>query len=125
MLILASNPALGLFFILLLIVSMKIAKNKHGILLSYKGFRHVKNKYKDNLFIINIAGSSDFKLDEKEILFLKKKGNINKSCKLLIIHDSDIMLKSLFEALHLETFSDHIYQTNSIDHNLKQYEVSA
>ena len=124
MLILASNPALGLFFILLMIASVKISKNKYGISLNYKGFQRIMEKYKDRLFIIDISGDSNLELDSKEVDFLRNKDNINKSSKVLIIHDSDISLKELFIGLGLDNFSDHIYQTNTIDHNLKQYRPS-
>lgn len=81
-------------------------------------------KYKDRLFIIDISGDSNLELDSKEVDFLRNKDNINKSSKVLIIHDSDISLKDLFIGLGLDNFSDHIYQTNIIDHNLKQYRAS-
>ena len=124
MLILASNPALGLLFIFLMIVSVRISKNKYGISLNYKGFQRIMEKYKDRLFIIDISGNSNLELDSKEVDFLRNKDNINKSSKVLIIHDSDISLKDLFIGLGLDNFSDHIYQTNTIDHNLKQYRPS-
>lgn len=124
MLILASNPALGLLFIFLMIVSVKISKNKYGISLNYKGFQRIMEKHKDRLFIIDISGNSNLELDSKEVDFLRNKDNINKSSKVLIIHDSDISLKDLFIGLGLDNFSDHIYQTNTIDHNLKQYRPS-
>ena len=125
MLILTSNPVLGLFFIFLMIASMKISKNRYGIVLSYKGFRRIMDRYKEGLMVIDISGPSQFKLDDQQIEYLRNKDNINKSSKVLIIHDSDIALKSFFEAFDLEKFSDHIYQTNAIDHNLKQYTHAA
>ena len=126
MLILLSNPALSVIFIILAVLLFLSNNNRYGIALKYKGCQQLLKKYGDDLYIIDIRNNKKYaELHVTGSQHLGKPiGEIGKTRKLLIIHDSDVDLNKYHTLCKLEQFSDHIYQTNMIDHDLKGYDFS-
>ena len=124
MLILLSNPALSVLLLILGLLLMISNKNRYGIALKFNSYQKLMKEHGDNLYIIDIRNKK--KYDELHVVGSQHLGapnkEISKKQKLLIIHDSDIDLNRYHTLNKLEQFSDHIYQTNMIDHNLKNYD---
>ena len=123
MLILLSNPALSVLLLILAICLFISNKNRYGIALKFNGYQQLMEKQGDNLYIIDIRSKAKF--NELHIAGSQHLGSpkkeASKNTKMLIIHDSDVDLGKYHTLNKLEQFSDHIYQTNMIDHNLKDY----
>lgn len=124
MLILLSNPVLSVCFLILALLLVLSNKNRYGIALKFSGYQRLMQQHGDNLYIIDIRNTAKYnELHIKGSQHLgKPTREINKTRKLLIIHDSDVDLNRYYTLNKLGQFNDHIYQTNMIDHNLKDYD---
>ena len=124
MLILLNHPLVSLVLFALLILLVKSNKNKHGIAINLKGYERLIGKNDGILCIVDIRSEDRFAeySAEGSQHFSKVDLSKNDKKKIIIIHDSDLELANYFRKNKLKTFSDHIYQTNVIDHNLRQYQ---
>lgn len=113
-----------LLLLLLLLLFLKSNNNRYGISLSCRSYHKFLEKNSDLVDIIDIRNKERF--DESHTigslhLSLPNSSQV-KGRKLVIVHDSDIELAKYFLQHNLKQFSDNIYQTNMIDHDLKQYQ---
>lgn len=125
MLILLSQPILTLLLAILFLLFVKSNNNRYGITLSYKAFHKFSQKNSAVLDIIDIRSKERF--DESHTVGSQHSSlceySQRKDRKLVIVHDSDVALADYFRENNIKQFSDNIYQTNMIDHNLKQYQL--
>lgn len=114
--------ALAILFLLLI----KSNDNRYGIALSHKAFKRLLAKNHEALDVIDIRNKERF--EESHAIGSQhcslSKLSQTKGRKLVIVHDSNIKLADYFRENNLKQFSDHIYQTNMIDHNLRQYHLA-
>lgn len=127
MLILLNHPLVSIALFALLILLLKSNRNRYGISISLKGYKRLIEKNDDILCIVDIRSEDRFA--EYSAVGSQHYSNIdlskNDKKKLIIIHDSELELANYFHKNNLKTFSDNIYQTNVIEHNLKQYQASS
>lgn len=125
MLILLSQPILTLLLAILFLLFVKSNNNRYGITLSYKAFHKFSQKNSAVLDIIDIRSKERFY--ESHTVGSQHSSlceySQRKDRKLVIVHDSDVALADYFRENNIKQFSDNIYQTNMIDHNLKQYQL--
>ena len=123
MLILLNQPMMTLFLVILLLLFLKSNNNRYGISLSYRAYHKYLENNSHLLDIVDIRNKERF--DESHTVGSQHLGSLEvsqvKGRKLVIVHDSDIELANYFLQHGIKQFSDSIYQTNMIDHNLKQY----
>lgn len=126
MLILLSHPLVSIALFGMLILLLKSNRNRYGIAINLKSYKRLIDKNNGILCIVDIRSEDRFAeysaVGSQHCSQIDLKQNDKK--KLIIIHDSELELANYFRKNDLKTFSDNIYQTNVIEHNLKQYQAS-
>ena len=126
MLILLNLPMVTVLLFILLLLFLKSNNNRYGISLSFNAYQRLINKENAELDIIDIRNKDRF--EESHTNGCRHYSTIeavqNDGAKLIIVHDSEIELADFFRKHKLKQFSDNIYRTNMIEHNLKQYQLA-